>query len=67
MIVVEITDQAQIQDLMRDFSRINDMRIRSGRLRSIRIGIEPGDHGVRFSLDWSTWSAPITGKVTVDK
>ena len=32
-------------------------------IRSIRVGIDPLDNGLKFSIDYGTWSPLIPGKI----
>jgi hypothetical protein len=63
MHVIDVTDQQQIMRLLKYFIMISDMAVRSGALRSIRVGIDPLDNGVKFSVDYGTWSPPMTGRL----
>jgi hypothetical protein len=65
MHVIDITDREQIELLLKYFRMIDGMATRQGMppLRSIRVGIDPLDDSVKFSVDYSTWSPPITGTI----
>jgi hypothetical protein len=42
---------------------IESMSTRAIGLRSVRVGIDELDNGLKFSVDYSTWSPPITGTI----
>lgn len=33
-------------------------------LVSVRVGIDPMDNGLKFSVNWGTWSPPIYGELS---
>lgn len=63
MHVIDITTEEQIEALLKYLRMIESMGARSAPLRSIRVGIDPIDDGLKFSVDYSTWSPPITGTI----
>lgn len=63
MHVIDITDREQIELLLKYLRMVESMGARSTPLRSIRVGIDPLDDGLKFSVDYSTWSPPITGTI----
>ncbi len=63
MHVIDLTDAEQIDRFIKYCRMIESMSARSFPLRSIRVGIDPVDDGVKFSVDYSTWSPPITGTI----
>jgi hypothetical protein len=66
MYVVDITDRQQIDRVIKYFRMIDGMETRQHPLRSIRVGIDPLDNGLKFSVDYSTWSPPMVGDVGND-
>jgi hypothetical protein len=63
MTVIDLTDREQIERFLKYLRMIESMGARQVGLRSIRVGIDPLDDAVKFSVDYSTWSPPITGKI----
>lgn len=64
MYVIDVTDAAQLARLLKYFEMIQDIALRGGgTLRSVRVGIDPLDNGVKFSVDHGTWSPPMRGKI----
>lgn len=63
MTVIDLTDREQIERFIKYCRMIESMSARAFPLRSIRVGIDPLDDGVKFSVDYSTWSPPITGTI----
>lgn len=63
MTVVDLTDREQIEKFLKYLRMIESMGARQAGLRSIRVGIDPIDSAVKFSVDYSTWSPPITGRI----
>lgn len=63
MYVIDVTDPAQVMRLLRYFVMMTDLASRGGTLGSIRVGIDPLDNGVKFSVDYGVWSPPMTGKI----
>lgn len=61
MKVIDITDQGVINMLMAYFASFVE---KGGPFHSIRVGIDPMDNGLKFSVDYGTWSPPLNGNVT---
>jgi len=69
MAIIEITDPTVMIDLMEAMSNIVGMHDalmtdRDRPLNSLRVGIDPLDNGVKFSVEHSTWSPPYKGDIT---
>jgi hypothetical protein len=61
---IDITDKAQIAAMLDSFRLIIDRVARAhGPIRSVRVGIDPVDDGLKFSVDYGVWSPPITGTI----
>lgn len=61
MKVIEITHASEgLVDLLNVISVISDM---SPAIDSIRVGIDPLDNSLKFSVNWGTWSPPIYGLI----
>jgi hypothetical protein len=63
MHVIDVTDREQIETLIKYLRMIESMSTRAIGLRSVRVGIDELDNGLKFSVDYSTWSPPITGTI----
>jgi hypothetical protein len=63
MYAIDVTDPQQVARALRYFLMILDIETRHGGLRSIRVGIDPLDNGLKFSVDYGTWSPPMAGKI----
>lgn len=65
MTVIEITDPRTMALLMEAMSNIVGMSDAvAGGLRSLRVGIDPLDGGLKFSVEGSTWSPPYKGEIS---
>ena len=64
MSVIEISDPYQMGNLMEVLSNIVGMNDAVDGLSSLRVGIDPLDNGIKFSVEHSTWSPPYKGEIT---
>ena len=62
MYVVDVTETESVALTLAYLQAIIDENATRG-IRSIRVGIDPLDNGLKFSIDYGTWSPPIPGKV----
>lgn len=65
MTVIDITDPRVMAMLIEAMANIVGMSdaVRGG-LTSIRVGIDPLDNGLKFSVERSTWSPPYRGEIS---
>lgn len=63
MYVIDVTDPDQLSRALRYFEMILDIEARKPGLRSVRVGIDPLDNGLKFSVDYGTWSPPMAGTI----
>ena len=61
MFVIEIRDDAAMERLAEYCEAI---AAQHRAYYSIRVGIDPLDNGLKFSVNGSTWSPPIAGVVS---
>lgn len=65
MHVITISDPRQMALLMETMSNIVGMSDAvPGGLTSLRVGIDPLDNGLKFSVEGSTWSPPYKGEIS---
>jgi hypothetical protein len=65
MTMIEITDPRVMAMVMEAMSNIVGMSDAiPGGLTSLRVGIDPTDNGLKFSVEYSTWSPPYQGEIT---
>lgn len=62
MFVIEITDKDAMKRLVAYCADITDQGTRGH--YSVRVGIDPLDNGLKFSVNNSTWSPPIRGAIS---
>lgn len=64
MYVIDVTDPHQVARVLKYCVMMADMAVRQGGvLRSIRVGIDPLDGGLKFSVDHGVWSPPMAGRI----
>lgn len=63
MYCIDVRDPQQIARVLRYMLMILDIETRHGGLRSVRVGIDPTDNGLKFSVDYGTWSPPMAGTI----
>ena len=62
MNVIEITyAEDGIPELIEVLEAVTQMK---SELVSVRVGIDPLDKGLKFSVNWGLWSPPIQGAIS---
>lgn len=62
MTVIQVSDRDEVEGLLTMMSTILDFDTAHFVL-DVRVGIDPLDNGVKFSVNGMTWSPPIKGVI----
>jgi hypothetical protein len=73
MYVIDLTDEDEIVEFLSFLHRMTTgsgpehcsvgLSVYDTTIRSLRVGIDPLDHGLKFSVNHSTWSKPYQGAI----
>lgn len=66
MTVIQIADHSEIAELLTVLLAITAFDTPTRPLLDVRVGIDPQDDGLKFSINGMTWSPPIVGIISRD-